>query len=762
MCQNRHTERDIHFTLANVTAGRGACYNRGAMNTTYMILLGILALLAVFDLVVGVSNDAANFLNSALGCRAGRRRTVLAFAAVGVLVGASFSGGMMEIARSGVFNPALFSYHDIMLLFLAVMLTDVLLLDAFNTLGLPTSTTVSLVFELLGAGLAVAVTCIASGTGASAELADYINSAKALGIISGIFCSVAVAFTCGAVVMWFSRLIFSFRYARSYRYLGALWCACSLTAITWFTLFKGMKHSVLVSPDTLAYLSDKLPLATACVFAGWFVICFVAQHLLHLNTLRFAVLCGTAALAFAFAGNDLVNFIGVFMAAETAFRTAAETVAAGGDLATLRMGALAEPVQANALYLTAAGLIMVLALCFSRKAQHVTETEIKLSRGKKGSKERFGSSLPARLLVRHFLSVYELVRAAVPARVARFVSSRFAPADIEETASYDLIRGSVNLTVAALLISLATSLKLPLSTTYVTFMVAMGSALADRAWGRESAVYRITGVLTVIGGWFMTAIAACTAAFLVATLMMHGGIAAVATLVVFAGFVLVKSARRKTNEQQTYAPLQIDNPEDMRAYTEMAAARLDRMLTLHREGISALLKEDAETLRALRKESRKLRRELEDERDERVIPALQVLSPELASRGQMIFAIQSAALAISVCLLSQMKAGYRHLADYQGGLSREQGEELSALTAQLRGVVNQFLSGTDTQAHELNAHFTEILTRHFMQQNESESDLRNSLLFLTLLNETRAMVTHALKLRTSLAQLKSASELGHS
>ncbi len=727
------------------------------MNTAYIILLGILALLAVFDLVVGVSNDAANFLNSAMGCRAGRRRTVLAFAAVGVLVGACFSGGMMEIARSGVFNPALFSFHDIMLLFLAVMLTDVILLDAFNTLGLPTSTTVSLVFELLGAGLAVAVACIASGTGASAELADYINSAKALGIISGIFCSVAVAFTCGAVVMWFSRLLFSFRYATSYRYLGALWCACSLTAITWFTLFKGMKHSVLVSPDTLELLSAHLPAATACVFAGWFVICFVAQHLLHLNTLRFAVLCGTAALAFAFAGNDLVNFIGVFMAAETAFRTAADTVAAGGDLATLRMGALAEPVQANALYLTGAGLIMVLALCFSRKAQHVTQTEIKLSRGKKGSKERFGSSLPARLLVRHTMRAYELVRAVVPARVARFVSSRFTPADIEDTAAYDLIRGSVNLTVAALLISLATSLKLPLSTTYVTFMVAMGSALADRAWGRESAVYRITGVLTVIGGWFLTAIAACTAAFLVATLMVHGGMIAVAVMVLLAGAILVKSARRKQTEEAGRAPLNPERTEEVCAYAALVADRLDTMLILHREGISALLHDDADTLRGLRKTCRTLRRELEAEQEECILPALQSLPPELAERGQQLFAVQSHALAMCLSLHSQLKAGYRHLADFLGALSREQGEELSALTAQLRSFTDSFRDTRDEElqvrARELNARFTDSLTRHLMHHAESESELRNSLLFLTLLNETRAMAGSALRLRAALGEI---------
>lgn len=712
-------------------------------------MLGILLVLAVFDLVVGVSNDAANFLNSALGCRAAKRRTVLLFAAVGVLAGAAFSGGMMEIARNGVFVPSMFSFRDIMLLFMAVMLTDVLLLDAFNTLGLPTSTTVSLVFELLGAGLGVAVAAVASGTGLSPDVADYIHGAKSLGIISGIFCSVAVAFTCGTAVMWFSRLLFSFRYQRGYRYLGALWCAVSMTAITWFAVFKGMKHSVLVSPDTLDFLSTHLPAATACVFVLWLTAALIAQHLLKINVLKVVVLCGTAALAFAFAGNDLVNFIGVFMAAEAACETAAATAAAGGNIDTLYMGVLAEPVKAETAYLLIAGLIMVGALCFSRKAQRVTDTEIKLAHSKRSHKERFGSCLPARLLVRHTLHVAEFVGRCVPAPVTRWVNSRFEPVEQESAAAYDLIRGSVNLTVSALLISLATSLKLPLSTTYVTFMVAMGSALADRAWGRESAVYRITGVLTVIGGWFMTAVAACTAAFLVATLMVHGGMAAVIIMVLCALGVLVKSALRRGHEETESLADSLETAADVRLYTRRLGLLTAQMLAMHTEGVKALVADDAATLKRLRRDAKQLRRRLEDERDE-LLQRLQELPSALAEDGQRLFRAVTGAHTMSVHLQTQMKAAYRHAADFQGALSAQQGEELLGLTAEAAALFSRMKEQHDPAAAQqkrvqLNERFTDILTRHLMHHAESDRELRHSLLFLTLLNETRAMVMQAVK-----------------
>lgn len=716
------------------------------MNTAYWFMLGILLVLAVFDLIVGVSNDAANFLNSAMGCRAAKRRTVLAFAAAGVLAGAAFSGGMMEIARNGVFVPSLFSFRDIMLLFLAVMMTDVLLLDAFNSLGLPTSTTVSLVFELLGAGLGVAVAVVASGTGLSAQVADYIHGARALGMISGIFCSVAVAFSCGTAVMWFSRLLFSFRYQRVYRYLGACWCAVSMTAITWFAVFKGLKNSVLVSRETLDFLSAHLPVATLCVFVLWFLAAEIARRLLKLNVLKGVVLCGTAALAFAFAGNDLVNFIGVFMAAESACRTAA---AVGGDLSTLYMGALAEPVKAEPLYLLGAGLVMVAALCFSRKAQRVTETEIKLANSKRSSKERFGSCMPARMLVRYALKAVTFVAQWMPAPVCRWVNSRFAPVEQESGAAYDLIRGSVNLTVSALLISLATSLKLPLSTTYVTFMVAMGSALADRAWGRESAVYRITGVLTVIGGWFLTAAAACTAAFLMATLLVHGGMAAVTVVTLCVVAVLVKSALRRGRESADAAEERLESAEDVQRRISRVNAMTTQMLEMHAEGIRALVQDDADRLKQLRRSCKEMRRVLEEERRV-LLQRLQELPPAAAEAGQRLFRSVTGAHAMSVHLHAQMKAGYRHSADFQGALSPQQGEELMALTAET-GLLFRMVQGphdaaaVKRQTEQLSTRFTDMLTRHLMHHAESDCELRHSLLFLTLLNETRSMVMHALR-----------------
>lgn len=730
------------------------------MNTTYWMILGILLLLAVFDLIVGVSNDAANFLNAALGCKAAKRRTVLAFAAVGVLLGASFSGGMMEIARNGVFEPSLFRFHDIMILFMAVMLTDVLLLDMFNTLGLPTSTTVSLVFELLGAGVAVALAATASGTGLSDSLADYIHEAKAFGIISGIFCSVAVAFVCGTVVMWFSRLLFSFRHGRGYRSLSALWAAVSMTSITWFAVFKGLKHSVLVQPETLDWLSAHLPLATACVFSGWLLIFAAGQFLLRLNMLRFVVLCGTAALALAFAGNDLVNFIGVFMAAESACRAAAATAAAGGNAAALPMAVLAEPVQAEPLYLLGAGVIMVAALCFSRKARRVTETEIKLARSRRGDKERFGSCLPARLLVRHTMQAAELLRHLVPERAARWVNGRFAPADDAEDngAAYDLIRGSVNLTVASLLISLATSLKLPLSTTYVTFMVAMGSALADRAWGRESAVYRITGVLTVIGGWFLTAAAACTAAFLVATCMVYGGTAAMAVLVCATLGLMLRSAFRKKEDEEEEWQLPQTEAELQRCRNRLAEG-MEQMLRLHRESVAAMLQDDVTSMKQIRKQCKQLRRRWEEEQTQ-LLRHLPELPADLAASGENLFRAETHAAAMSLHLHALAKAGYRHLADFLGALTPQQGAELMRLAEQTGSLTDKLRSAAaDTlqqQASELDTLFSDALARHLMHHAESETDLRRGLLFLTLLNETRGMVAQAFHLANSLSQKTSA------
>lgn len=703
------------------------------MDSTYWIMLGILLVMSVFGLVVGVSNDAANFLNSALGCRAGSRRVVLAFAAAGVLLGAAFSGGMMEIARNGVFVPDMFTFHDMMLLFLAVMVADVLLLDVFNSLGLPTSTTVSLVFALLGAGLAVAVAAVEGGTGFSPHLGDYIRGGRALGIVSGIFCSVAVAFTCGTVVMWFSRLLFSFRYSESYRWLGSLWCAVSLTSITWFAVFKGMKDSVLAGTGMLDYLMANLPAATLCVFCVWLAVALVAQFVFRLNVLKFVVLCGTAALAFAFAGNDLVNFIGVFMAAESACQAASAVAAAGGNAAAMPMGCLADPVQAETLYLVLAGLVMVGALCFSRKAEKVTETEIKLSGGKRGEKERFGSCLPARLLVRHALLLFRGVARLVPARVVDAVNARFSPVEAENGAAYDLIRGSVNLTVSALLISLATSLKLPLSTTYVTFMVAMGSALSDRAWGRESAVYRITGVLTVIGGWFMTALAACAAAFVLALVMVYGGTVAMVALTLVTGVVLVRSLFAKEKENAGEQGVVLGSAADIGLAMNDVEQALLRMQTMNGEGIAALVQDDARSMKKLRKEAKALRHRLEDTRSA-LMQQLPALPADLTDQARRLFHCLNGVCAVAGHVHEQMKAGYRYLADMHGGITPAQAQELAAL------------SGGRGEP----AGYAAALARQLSRAAEEEDEFRSGLLFLTMLNESRAMGAHAASLEATL------------
>ena len=726
------------------------------MNEMYIAILGILLLLAVFDLVVGVSNDAANFLNSAVGCNAARRGVVLAVAAVGIVLGASLSGGMMEIARSGVFVPAQFSFHGVMILFLAVMLTDVILLDLFNTFGLPTSTTVSLVFELLGAAVAVALfTIYENGAG---ELGAFINSSKSLTIISGIFCSVAVAFTCGCVVMWFSRLLFSFRYQRAYRYIGSLWCAVSLTAISYFAVFKGLKHSSVVTPEMVQFLNGNIAM---------FVVSFILQYILRVNTLRITVLAGTCALALAFAGNDLVNFIGVFMAAESSYHIASAHVAAGGALETLRMGSLAEPVQANIWYLLAAGGVMVLALIFSKKARTVTETEVKLARSNGVSKERFGSCLPARAAVRWALGASRFITRITPEPVARFVGQRFQPLELTEDdgTAFDMVRASVNLTVSALLISLATSLKLPLSTTYVTFMVAMGSSLADRAWGRDSAVYRITGVMVVIGGWFMTGLAAFVAAAITASVMMCGGIWGIGLMLAIAAGILVKSAylhRRKNAE--SLPELNLDSPAVLRELGEASVDRLGRSYGIYRATVKALLAEDYSALKRLRKKTRELNRTLEAVKEDQILPCLHSLPARLYDRGQLILRLHDSSMQVAECLLSVVKASYKHIDNNHVGLTAEQGSDLLSmsdristcfpgLSIKLQSEGGAGIEAMMEQSGDLKAEFAECIRHHLIRAEEDVLDMRNGILYLNLLNETRAMVRH------SFALLKEQSEL---
>ncbi len=730
------------------------------MDTIYYVIYALLLLLSVFGLVVGVSNDACNFLNSSLGCRAASRRTVVAVAAVGVLLGASFSGGMMEVARSGFFHPEMFSFQEIMLLFLAVMVANVILLDIFNTLGLPTSTTVSLVFALLGSAIGIAFF-----SGGGGNLSSYINTDNTLRIVAAIFCSVAIAFTCGTITMWFSRLIFSFHYNKAYRYIGPLWCGVALTAISYFAIFKGMKSSSILSKDMLAWMNAHVGMLVLSAFAFWCVFSAFTQYVIKFNTLRLAVLAGTGALALAFAGNDLVNFIGVFMAAQDSIGIAKEWMAAGNNLETLKMGALNEPASANLIYLVISGVIMVVTLFVSKKAMNVSATELNLSAAGAG-KERFGSCQPARVLVRWTLSALRFVEKITPKPVAEFVGRRFIPLSPEEEtgAPYDLVRGSVNLTTAALLISVATEMQIPLSTTYVTFMVAMGSSLADRAWGRDSAVYRITGVLTVVGGWFLTAIAASMAAFLVAIAMAYGGFWGMVVMIVLAGFLLIKSTFFTSSSKPVATVLDLNKDASVHEYAASAAGRLGRMVGIYKAAVKALLEEDRDALKRLRKKARDVRRELELKRENEVLPTLSSLPKGLADRGQLVFRISEISLVTCERLHTLVKASFNHIDNNHSGLNEEQARDLLALTSKIGQFYPNLLDMLKAEdydgiermlldAESLSDDFADSITRHLMHSPQDESGMRNGILYLTLLNETRAMVSHAFALLRRIKEL---------
>lgn len=509
------------------------------METFYLFLVIFLFVLAVFDLSVGVSNDAVNFLNSAIGSRAASFKVIMVIAAIGIFVGASLSNGMMDIARHGIYQPQHFFFSEIMCILLAVMLTDVVLLDIFNSLGMPTSTTVSLVFELLGGTVAIALVKIAHSDGAL-QLGNLLNTDKAFTVILAIFLSVAIAFFFGTVVQYLSRLIFTFNYKKHTKYFIALFGGLAATSILYFMLIKGLKESAFMDGElkTLIYSNTDKVVWGAFIF---FTILMQVLHWLKVNVFKVIVLMGTFALALAFAGNDLVNFIGVPLVGYSSY---IDLMAQGGTTTTdtFLMGSLLAPAQTPWYFLVSSGLVMVIALATSKKAHSVVKTSLDLARQSEGN-ESFGTSPVARMLVRTCNNASSTLLSVVPPRVKDWIDSRFNNDEIilEDRASFDLVRASVNVVLSGLLIALGTSLKLPLSTTYVAFMVAMGSSLADRAWGRESAVYRITGVLSVIGGWFITAGAAFTICFLVAIIIYFGGIAAMAAMVGLAVYMLIRS-----------------------------------------------------------------------------------------------------------------------------------------------------------------------------------------------------------------------------
>ncbi len=519
------------------------------METIYLCIVLFLLCLAVFDLFVGVSNDAVNFLQSAVGARVAAFRTVLIIASVGVVLGAVLSSGMMDVARHGIMMPDRYSFHEVMTIFLAVMVTDVIVLDVFNTLGMPTSTTVSLVFELLGGTAMLAMLKVIADP--QLDYSMLLNSNKALQVIIAIFVSVAISFVVGMLVMWISRVVFTFNYRKHSRWSIAIFGGIAFTALSYFIFMKGVGKSPYLSEDIRQYIDDNTNLLLVYTFIGGTIVMEVL-HLLKVNIFRFTVLMGTFALAMAFAGNDLVNFIGVPLAGLDSYQDYVAN-SQGQGIDGFLMSSLMESAKTPPFYLLLAGVIMIVAMATSKKAQNVIKTSVDLARQDEGD-EMFGSSSAARAIVRFFQNLVETVARLFPLGVRQWINKRFDTKDTvvdDDKAAFDVVRAAVNLVIASMLITFGTNHKLPLSTTYVTFMVAMGSSLADRAWSRESAVFRVTGVLSVIGGWFITAGVAFIACALVCLCMWYGGIIVQVAFMGLVVFMLIRSNRQYKHKQET-------------------------------------------------------------------------------------------------------------------------------------------------------------------------------------------------------------------
>ncbi len=575
------------------------------METFYLLIVIFLFGLAIFDLMVGVSNDAVNFLNSAIGAKAASFKTIIIIAAIGILLGASFSNGMMDIARHGIYQPEHFYFAEIMCILLAVMLTDVVILDLFNSMGMPTSTTVSMVFELLGGSFALAL--VKSWSNDSLGIGDYLNTDKALSVIMAIFVSVAIAFFFGMLVQWITRVIFTFNYKKHIRYSIGLFGGIATTAIIYFMLIKGLKDSSFMTAETKEWISTYTP----ALIGGFFVFFTCLMQVLHwlkVNVFKVVVLLGTFALALAFAGNDLVNFFGVPLAGYSSYLDLQQS---GASPDSLLMTSLLGSAKTPWYFLVGAGIIMVYALTTSKKAHAVINTSVNLARQDEGE-EVFGSTPVARTLVRISMNISNSILRIVPESTKKWIDTRFRKdeAIIADGAAFDLVRASVNLVLAGLLIALGTSMKLPLSTTYVTFMVAMGTSLADRAWGRDSAVYRITGVLSVIGGWFLTAGAAFTICFFVALFIHFGGTIAIIVLIGIAAFSLIRSQiiYKNKKKRETISPTvsrlmkATDSTEALSLLRIHTREELSKILTYVEENFNrAVTSFMNENLRGLRK-----------------------------------------------------------------------------------------------------------------------------------------------------------------
>ena len=723
-----------------------------------------LALLAVMGIIVGVSNDAVNFLNSAFGSKVAKKNVILAVAGLGVMVGVMTSSGMMDVARSGVFYPDKFSYQEIMILFLGMMLSNIILLDIYNSLGLPTSTTVSLVFGLLGSALALALYNVWSGD-TTYGIGEYINSGNALAMVSGILLSVLLAFISGHLLMYISRVIFSFRYTKLFSRFGALWCGITLAGIIFFAVFKGLKGTGLIPAELTAYVNENTALSLLILWASSSLFLWILQ-LCKINILRVSILAGTFSLALAFAGNDLVNFIGVPYAGYDSYMLAQQS-----DVPIESMAALSNPTKANFFIMCAAGLVMVITLFTSKKAMRVIETERKLSSQSEEAPLNSDATVAARGIVRGARAMSEAINSIVPKRLTAWIDSRFEQLSEEERGdvNYDLIRATVNLTAAAILISIGTQLKLPLSTTYVVFMVSMGTSLADRAWGRESAVYRITGVTTVIMGWFVTAVGGFIIALGVTLILAFGGKIAIIVVTLICVGLIIKSniqGDKKTKEVEESAVAKIgdtlkQSPEEaLIAYTEDVCASMEKVTMIYDRTIVAVFKENRKVLKDMVREAEEFYHSTRQQKYE-IMPLLRTLEDSDVSTGHYYVQVVDYISETSKALLHITRPCYKHVDNNHTGLTKEQVYDLKRINdhvEEIFGEINTMLRTRSfdsmevvlTKRDEMFDLIDEVMQNQLRRLRDTGGSSSANMLFFNILTETKTMILHSRNIMKSL------------
>lgn len=732
----------------------------------YLFMIIALAVLAITDLVVGVSNDAVNFLNSAIGSKAISFKTIMIVASVGIAFGAISSSGMMEVARKGIFNPSEFVFAEIMIIFMAVMITDILLLDFFNTLGMPTSTTVSIVFELLGAAVAISMVKIYASDGGVSDLVQYINTEKATEIILGILLSVVVAFTIGALVQFVSRILISFKFEEKPKWIGAVFGGFAITAIVYFILVKGLKGTSILSPEISMFIGTQPELFILGNILFWSILSFVVTQFLNWNIYTVIIVLGTFALAMAFAGNDLVNFIGVPLAALASY----ESWQASGMLASeFNMKGLNTASQAPTYLLLASGLIMVITLWFSSKAKNVVKTSVDLSRQDEGD-ERFQPNYLSRQIVKYSIMASENLSGIIPKNIQKRINSQFEKpyvyipkSKVKDLPAFDLVRASVNLMVASVLISLATSMKLPLSTTYVTFMVAMGTSLADRAWGPESAVYRVAGVLNVIGGWFFTAFSAFTAAAIIAYIIHLGGIVAIGILLTLAFLLIGKnylSHSKKMKETKLEEKLQKAESNTIIGLIEESATNvalaMKRGSKIYTQSIDGLAKHDIDTLKKGKKGISKLDKEVEDLRGN-IFYFIKNLDESSVGASNFYITALSYLQDMTQSLEYISKAGFKHVNNNHKKLRfnqikdlKETDQYVEKLFVEVREIFESRNFGNLTSLlmgkEELLLKLDQKIAKQVERTRSDESSPKNTALYFSLLLETKDLLQATMNL----------------